>query len=333
MKIFQRFEKGGHDLHLRWQPVVEVVQTKHQLSTAQIHHSGRGINQVLSNVEAVLQVEANMSKKLLGAVYWPKGAHADMALTANHVLQKISDLGAQTHFGTEVISVKRQASGKIRLRILANRKKVSQVFDQIIICAGDGTTRLCAQLGEEVPVFPVTGQMFGIKHPTLRLSTIFSTYESKCVWYNKQSIPPYTTHAHIGALPNVRHLYGRQLCNGLIVIGGHRVVGKVDYISKQMFEENYEHACEIFPQLKGGKVVGKWHGYMPWTPDAKPVFGKLSENVFVCSGLCADGFGTGYGAGKLIADLLHSKKPHRLLYMLNPKRFCNRGENVLNSSL
>jgi len=161
------------------------------------------------------------------------------------------------HFGTEVISVRRQVSGKIRLRAKHNAKKIMREFDRIIVCGGWRTTRLCAQLGEEVPVFPVTGQMFGIKLPSLRLNSIFSTYESKYVWYNKQSVPAYTTHAHLGASPSARHLYGRQLVNGLIVVGGHRVVGKLEHISDEMFQENYEHACEIFPQLKAGKVVGK----------------------------------------------------------------------------
>merc|ERR550534_347054 len=329
LKIFERLEKQGDNILLRWQPVVEVIQTKHQLSTAQIHHAENNSNLVLGSLQEVLKVEPNMSKKLLGAVLWPKGAHADMALTATCVLRKIINLGAQTHFGTEVISVRRQAGGKIRLRTKYNTKKIIREFDQIIICAGYRTTQLCAQFGEEVPVFPVTGQMFGIKLPSLKLNSIFSTYESKSVWYNKQSVPVYTTHSHLGATPSARHLYGRQLANGLIVVGGHRVVGKLEHISEEMFQENYEHSCEIFPQLKAGKVVGKWHGYMPWTPDGIPVFGQLGENVFVCSGLCADGFATGYGAGKLLADLLHFKKPHPLLNGLNPARFQNRGEKLL----
>merc|ERR550534_2457681 len=74
LKIFERLEKQGDNILLRWQPVVEVIQTKHQLSTAQIHHAENNSNLVLGSLQEVLKVEPNMSKKTVRSCSLAKGS-------------------------------------------------------------------------------------------------------------------------------------------------------------------------------------------------------------------------------------------------------------------
>jgi glycine/D-amino acid oxidase-like deaminating enzyme len=69
--------------------------------------------------------------------------------------------------------------------------------------------------------------------------------------------------------------------------------------------------ASIFPAFRGMKIAGFWGGLMDVTPDAVPVIGPIDAlpGFFFATGFSGHGFGTGPGAGRLMADIVAGDPP------------------------
>ena len=83
---------------------------------------------------------------------------------------------------------------------------------------------------------------------------------------------------------------------------------------------NRGHAAEALPFLTGLPTERTWAGLMPFPLDGKPLIGRipLRDNLWIVSGLASSGFGRGPGAGKLLADYLHTGKANPALTTADP---------------
>ena len=93
-----------------------------------------------------------------------------------------------------------------------------------------------------------------------------------------KGVPPNVTHVKDTRLTN--HLYLKQTHDGKIISGGDRIVSDPqDSPDKPINDElnfnNKQFAENILPFLKDEEIVDTWTGLMPFTPDGKPLIGKI----------------------------------------------------------
>ena len=97
----------------------------------------------------------------------------------------------------------------------------------------------------------------------------------------------------------------KQTYDGKIISGGDRIVSDPrdnpdKPIKDELNSNNKQFAENILPFLKDEDMVDTWTGLMPFTPDGKPLIGKigvLSGGVYIISGLESSGLMMGPGAG------------------------------------
>ena len=133
--------------------------------------------------------------------------------------------------------------------------------------------------------------------------------------------PPDLTHRRGARV--TRHLYGRQRKNGEVIFGGDRqLAGWSATVDDGGIGVNRGHAAEILPFLASLPVARTWAGSMPFTPDGKPLIGRVPgrDGVWIVTGLASSGFGRGPMAGKLLAGAFHTGTPAPVLAEADPAR-------------
>ncbi|MET3599734.1 NAD(P)/FAD-dependent oxidoreductase [Martelella mangrovi] len=78
------------------------------------------------------------------------------------------------------------------------------------------------------------------------------------------------------------------------------------------FNENaLKNLKRAFPAFAGARLTHSWAGMIDATPDAIPVIGPIDAvpGLYLSSGFSGHGFGSGPGAGRLMAELVRNEKP------------------------
>jgi len=82
---------------------------------------------------------------------------------------------------------------------------------------------------------------------------------------------------------------------------------------------------DLIPRFKNLTIRRLWRGLYPMTPDGVAVVGKPSsvEGLYLCIGMCGQGFMMGPGVGLNLANLIIKGKPvleKEVFNLLNPDR-------------
>lgn len=81
--------------------------------------------------------------------------------------------------------------------------------------------------------------------------------------------------------------------------------------SRPILDEGLAALGRAFPAFKEAQVEQRWAGLIDATPDAVPVISPVDSlpGLVLASGFSGHGFGTGPGAGRLVADLVAGSPP------------------------
>ncbi|HTK14952.1 MAG TPA: FAD-dependent oxidoreductase, partial [Acidimicrobiia bacterium] len=174
--------------------------------------------------------------------------------------------------------------------------------DAVVIAGGAWTRRLGDQLGVQLPVEPLRGQIahLGVaEHDT-------------------------------GAWPIVQQVYGHYM----VPWSDHRVAvgatveaaGFSDDVTAGGVNEIMREALRVMPGLASATLGEIRVGLRPTSPDDSPLLGALPgiDNVFVATGHGANGLLLGPVCGKLVADVVRGKDPQVDLQPFSPARFRDR---------
>jgi len=121
------------------------------------------------------------------------------------------------------------------------------------------------------------------------------------------------------------HVYVNQTDKGELVLGA-----EIDpYQSYSMkgtlptLEQMASYTLELFPQLHGLRVLRQWAGVCDMTPDYAPIIGVAPEieNFYMDVGWGTYGFKAAPIAGKLVAELVATGRPDKLIEPFSPARF------------
>ncbi len=156
--------------------------------------------------------------------------------------------------------------------------------DQFVIATGAWSAGWSEQLGCEIPVQPVQGQMLLFKTPENWLP-------SMCM--NK-----------------VMYLIPRR--DGHVVCGSSmRQVGFDTSPSAEIRQDILQACLEMVPELADFPLVKQWAGLRPSSPDGIPYIGKIPElqNAWANFGHFRNGLCMAPASGKLLAQLMLEQTP------------------------
>jgi sarcosine oxidase subunit beta len=221
-----------------------------------------------------------LSRHCLGGLIAERDGAADPYRTTAAFRRKAESLGQRVHEGVRVEAVERTGNawsvqtsrGTFASRILVN-------------CAGAWADRICAALGEPVPLEAIAPMMM----VTLR-------------------VPRFLEPVVLGT---GRPLSFKQTAAGSVLIGGGRRA-RVDADAETTELDFHELAqsarmvCELFPLLGSAMVNRGWAGIEARMSDDVPVIGASSTtpDAYHAFGFSAHGFELGPIVGRIIADLV-----------------------------
>lgn len=164
--------------------------------------------------------------------------------------------------------------------------KNGQVFqaDQFVIATGAWSQHWSQQLGLEIPVQPVQGQMLLFKTPENWLPTM--------------------------CMHKVMYLIPRQ--DGHVLCGSSmRQVGFNTSPSSEIRQDILQACIEMVPELADFPLVKQWAGLRPSSPDGIPYIGKIPKlhNAWANFGHFRNGLCMGPASGKLLAQLILKQMP------------------------
>lgn len=126
--------------------------------------------------------------------------------------------------------------------------------------------------------------------------------------------------------------YGRQTPDGKILCGGFRRLDvdqglghEEERVSPPVLAGIARCLTELFPSLKGIKVVRAWAGIMGFTADGLPLIGPYAPGLTLAAGFNGGGFSWAAITGKIVASLLDGRDAGFDLAPFAPGRFADAG--------
>ena len=194
--------------------------------------------------------------------------------------RKAEALGQRFVEGTRVLAVAQQGQG---WRLETSAGKISA--GSVVNCAGAWADRICAQVGEPVPLEAIAPMMM----VTLRM-------------------PRFLSPVVIGT---GRPLSFKQTTEGTVLIGGGRRArtdrdAETTELDFQELGASARMVRDLFPVMRGAVVNRGWAGIEARMPDDIPVIGPSlrAPRLFHQFGFSAHGFELAPVVGRVIADLV-----------------------------
>jgi len=216
----------------------------------------------------------------IGALYCPGDGFARPFHALTAFRQKAESLGVVFRSGQKVSGLER--SGE-RWRLVTEDTWLEG--DALVNCAGAWAARLCATLGEPVPLETGAPMMM----VTERL--------------------PHFLDPVIGAAS--RKLSFKQMQNGTVLIGGahlarHDLQEESTEIDFVKLRESSRTVIELFPRMRDVRIVRCWAGLEAFMPDHIPVIGpsSVAPGVFHAFGFSAHGFQLSPVVGRVLSELI-----------------------------
>jgi glycine/D-amino acid oxidase-like deaminating enzyme len=329
LEIFQTLQLDlGLNVEFRQNGSLKLIQTEaeyiycqqkvRELATA-------GYRVELLDSRTVRSVEPQLAPDVLGALHSAYGSNANPVLATQALAKLARQHGAELLQHHEVTELQCLESGAYRVMTVLpgdDEQLGSLQAGTLVLAAGAWCRELGARLGLTIPVFAVRGQMWATEPLPPRIFHNIGAVESELAWHNNPYSDPNTPRelTHRDGQRVTRHLYGRQIYSGEIIIGGDRQINVERLPDPAGIAVNHQHASELFPFLHQYPIKRTWSGWMPFTRDLRPIVGQLPhfEHLYILTGLSSSGFEQGPMAGKLLAEYIHSGVPSPLLAEADP---------------
>lgn len=317
----------GYDIEFRQSGTLQAIHTPQQYEYARgrmLRLTSQGYSMELLTPREAMALEPGANPQLSGYLYLPLRGQADSSKATHAFSRAGAKRGANILTGQDVTAIAQSAGGSWRIQTSRVGSDGDFRAGSLVLAAGAWCRPVGALLGIDIPIAPVRGQMWATASMPPRVFHTIGSVESAHDWNQHsedEDSPPELTHR--GETRLTRHLYGRQTKSGEIIFGGDRQL--VDYDPRPDatgIEVNRGHAAEVLPFLRDLPIQRTWAGTMPFSPDGKPIIGKipLRENLYIVGGLASSGFGRGPMAGKLLAEYIHTGHLPSVLNEADPAR-------------
>ncbi|WP_165089454.1 D-amino acid dehydrogenase [Neisseria yangbaofengii] len=288
-EMFRRFEaETGLDFEGRHKGTLQIFRTQKEVAAAAKDIEvleEYGVPYQRLQPEECLQFEPALHHalgKIAGALHLPNDSTGDCHLFTRRLQDLCEDKGAVFKFEHNIERIEHQVQNITA--VIAN----GQCFeaDRFVCCLGSFSRTVMAQLGLDLPIYPVKG--YSLTVPITHgdeapVSTILDeTY--------KVAITRFNDRIRVG---------------GMAELSGYEI---------KLPQERRETLALVVQDLypRGGDV-GKatfWSGLRPMTPDSTPIIGATQyANLFLNTGHGTLGWTMSLGSGRITADLVSDVTP------------------------
>ncbi|WP_347239166.1 glycine oxidase ThiO [Mariprofundus sp. KV] len=226
--------------------------------------------------------EPTMSDQVSGSLLWPEVGQVRNPRLLAAVKQALLNAEVPIREQAEVIGVGKNGEGEIASVTLAGGETID--CDAVLLAAGSWSGDLACQIGLELPVEPVKGQIVLLKDQPGRVKSIIK-------------------HDDVYLVPRV---------DGHILVGAsmERVgfqPGTTESVVNNLLEATYR----ITPGLKGAEIIEQWMGFRPGSPDGMPYLGPVDGHpgLFVATGHYRNGVALAPGTADIMSRWIMGEAP------------------------
>jgi len=231
-------QNGGYDFCL---DQVEWQARAGEMRLMQQHTRGEFDYEMLENTDLRQRIP-QISGEVFGASYSDHDGHVNPLYLLRALHQRMQNLGCHYYPHQSVVSI-RAENGCFTV----NTASEGYQSGQILLCAGLDNQRLAQQLGMQIPLHPVRGQL---------LIT--------------ERVEPFLPCASLQV---------RQTMEGTLQIGdSHEDVGLDESTTLDVITRLAARAVRIFPHLREVHMVRAWGALRVMTRDGYPVYHRSSEH-------------------------------------------------------
>jgi glycine oxidase len=228
-----------------------------------------------------LRREPVLSDRVQKSLLWPEVGQLRNPRLLRAVRVLMEQLGITTVEHAEVTSLLK-VEDRVSGVVCADGRRIEA--DQVLLAGGSWCGKLAEQMGFELPVKPVKGQIVLLKgEPGLMHSIV--------------------KHDDVYFVPRV---------DGRILVGASmEYVGFERGTTDEVIDQLMASMCSIAPGLKGLEVEQKWMGFRPGSPDGMPFLGPVTSipGLWVASGHYRNGVALAPITAKLMSQWMIGNEP------------------------
>lgn len=228
------------------------------------------------------KAEPAMSNKVDGSLLWPKVGQIRNPRLLAAVKQALANSSITIREQAEVIGIGKNRVGDVSSVTLAGGESIE--VDAVLLAAGSWSGELARQIGLELPVEPVKGQIVLLKDKPGRVKSIIK-------------------HDDVYLVPRL---------DGHILVGAsmERVgfkPGTTESVVNNLLEATYR----ITPGLKDAEIIEQWMGFRPGSPDGMPYLGPVEgqPGLFVATGHYRNGVALAPGTADIMSRWIMGEAP------------------------
>jgi len=233
------------------------------------------------------EFEPTMSEKVAGSLLWPEVGQVRNPRLLAAVKQALENCAVPIREHAEVIGVGKNGQGDVSSVTLAGGETIE--VDAVLLAAGSWSGELAHQIGLELPVEPVKGQIVLLKDEPGKVKHIIK-------------------HDDVYLVPRI---------DGHVLVGAsmERVgfkPGTTESVVSNLLEATYR----ITPGLKDAEIVEQWMGFRPGSPDGMPYLGPVEDHpgLFVATGHYRNGVALAPGTADIMSRWIMGEAPSMDLY-------------------
>jgi len=226
--------------------------------------------------------EPTLSESVCGALLWPKVGQVRNPRLLAAVRTALQCCAVPVRENAEVTGLLEDKHGCINGVQLANGEKVEA--DAVLMAAGSWSGELAKQIGLELPVEPVKGQIVLLKDEPGRVNHIIKHDDAYLV-------PRVDGHVLVGA--------------SMERVGFQR--GTTENVVNNLLDATYR----ITPGLKRAAVVQQWMGFRPGSPDGMPYLGPVEHRpgLWIATGHYRNGVALAPGTAEIMSRWIMGEAP------------------------
>jgi len=226
--------------------------------------------------------ESTMSEQVSGALLWPEVGQVRNPRLMAAVRKALEICRVPICEQAEVVGIQENSQGEIASVSLANGEEIRA--DAVLLAAGSWSGELARQIGLTLPVEPVKGQIVLLRDTPGRVNHIIKHDDAYMV-------PRTDGHILVGA--SMERVGFRS--------------GTTDAVVDQLLEATYR----ITPGLKDAKIVQKWMGFRPGSPDGMPYLGPVEghSGLWIATGHYRNGVALAPGTANLMSRWIMGQAP------------------------
>ncbi len=226
--------------------------------------------------------EPCLSDQVSGGLLWPGVGQVRNPRLLQAVQEALALCGIPVCEGAEVVGLQKSSSGAINAVTLGSGESIQA--DAVLLAAGSWSGELAAQIGLNLPIQPVKGQIVLLKDKPGKVKHIIKHDDVYLV-------PRSDGHVLVGA--------------SMERVGFQR--GTSAAVVDQLLDATYR----IAPGLKDASIVQQWMGFRPGSPDGLPYLGPVDAHpgLWVASGHYRNGVVLAPGTADIISRWMMGETP------------------------